>query len=258
MKKSQVLPFIFATLLLTNTGCVSQDTHQTLGEAHYIEHDSEDISHVETKLVDADDGMETKLVDADDGTVMCYENDVPSVGDIWDIHGSARIFSFNNMMFKTIEPSIIEIDTVSFGIVNFIPAYTEIIHEIAFFLEKDGLLVYQFPSAEKAHFFDDDLTGFYYGDLNNDGLDDLVIIAGFYAGTSPSPCNMESMIFIQHEKGFCYSESINSLIRDNTGWLERTEEPNDWHPHMWAMDHRRVSIDEILEYIFSQDIDWDE
>ena len=124
---------------------------------------------------------------------------------------------------------------------------------MGFFLEKDGKIVYQFPLNQFSgwQLWDDELEDFYYGDLDMDGMYDIIIIATVYAPHPLSPANHTAALFFQRESGFFNCSYFDDFVNMNV----------DWHDDDYYYNYgygTRMSIDEILEFIRSQDMDWDE
>jgi len=184
-------------------------------------------------------------------------NDVFEENVTLDPVDSCNTYFIEDVEYIGDEYSTIEIKTVMFGIVNILPTYYfSGPRYLALFLEKNGELVYQLPASDMMTWFFVSLEEIFCGDINSDGLDDLVIVTLCTASTSPAPINSMLAIYLQTQDGFINSDTFDWFVEENVGWFDVTVDASDWHPDARVMHHYRTSCDEILKFINSQDIDW--
>ena len=172
-----------------------------------------------------------------------------------------KSITLDGIEYMIIESDIVELQTVAFGSVDFVPTYfIDGPIRLVFFLMDHDKIVYRFPTSDTYYFdfISDNLQEFYYGDINDDGLDDIIIIAKFImgaAGGGLDPTNDYITIYIQTEDGFINSQSFEYYIRENVG---HEEESFDYAEPNRIQYSYRMSCNEILEFIHSQNIEWDQ
>jgi len=250
MTKKEFIEILLCVMLMASSaGCIPTEVLELAGTNAIDDIAIDSEMHEEAGQAEVDD-----LSEPEDGTTF--------VADA--VHGEGyergKILLVG-VEYIIMESDVVEIQTEAFGTVNFTPAYySKGPTCLAFFLEQNGRIVYQLMKERLSwlNFRVDSLTGFYYGDIDMDGLDDIIIIALAQVCTSPSSINSEITVFFQREDGFKNSQAFEGFLQENLGWYEVTTAPNDWHWAAREMWHYRVTCDEILDFVRSQEIDWDQ
>ena len=246
MKKQAAAYLLCAFLFAAVAGCVPNGT--------YTQKDAAESGVPATESSLQEDAGHDGEVDA-----QTPEGDSPSSSTATSLNFyGQRVMLLDGVEHTIIERSVVEIETAAFGTVDFTPTcYSDAGSRLAFFFEKGGEMVYRLPWAKinQYVFFEDVLYGFYYGDIDQDGLDDLIIIALCTGATYPSPLNAEFSVFFQRKDGFENSFAYDEFLESNVGWYITIPDYPSWFPDEAEMEHYRVTCDAILEFIHSQTVD---
>jgi len=243
---------LLVLLLIISVGCIPNNVNTSLGTEdanQYVFHETtQNTSYTDLEIIIAEDAHDPQILNEAD-----YQEDICTMSSL-SMH---MPIIHNGIEFSVIEKDIVEIETRAFGAVRLVPVCSLYPRYLEFFLEKEGLLIYKLPDLDIVNFERDDLIDLFYGDLNDDGLDDIIAIAVFSAYANPSSHHFKNIVFFQQDEGFYRSEQFEDFLTSNTGWYEKRGDPYDLSPEVSNMECRRVSIKEILEFINYNEVEWD-
>jgi len=249
MNIKTIIAIIYLSLTVIASGCA---------ESRYISPDD---------LVDEDAQNLIHAIQADQERASSITPNDPICNDVCDTNSiicspnadNDRVtMNYNGIEYIVIEPDIVEIQTEAFGRVDFVPTLNINGPDyLAFFLVDSNTFVYRLPdsSLDSRFFISDSLTDFYYGDIDMDGLADIIIVAEYMPGTSPSPVKSGFAIYLQQQDGFINSSEFDDFVRCNVGWTEVVIDHTD---HDRVIESYRVTCGAILEFLSAEEIQWDQ
>jgi len=188
------------------------------------------------------------------------ENDDTDPSTITGLSDKRMNLVLDGIEYFVVVQGVKEIHTKLFGqyeTVMFVPAYYfDGPRKIVFFLMGDGRVLYTFPATAMSCYSFHELTDLYIGDIDGDGMDDVIIISECLMQTFPITTNQEIAIYLQRLNGFANSDDLDVFIRHNVGSIEVGGDSNDWHPSAHHIEYYNVTCVEILNFIHTNEIDW--
>lgn len=110
--------------------------------------------------------------------------------------------------------------------VSYAPQNPENSEDVSFLLEKDGVIVYQFPYSRENNSVGGDIGSFRsveavgFRDVNQDGLQDVIVIMNYAAGTHDqggASVTSVARIFVADEKGFHADPDLEENVAEHFG-----------------------------------------
>jgi len=245
IKRVVMLITLYCAIAALMVGCIEMDGPNLRGSTDNAQSDSRWEPHFDEEVTWPD-----AIWDTDDSVTQAIDSGRGA--------GDKRVVVHNGTEYIVIESHIARFYTELFGEVNFFPVYSPSEFQefgLSFFLEDNGEILYRLPKSSMGPYtYEDWLVDVYIGDLDMDGLKDIVTV---YVWEPPTgvPWHVGFAIYLQRQDGFINSYAFDDYVSYRVGTYVELDEINMYVGKPY--ESYVVTCIEIVDFILSHSIDWE-